>query len=155
MNTKFNLLRELNGGQMRNTELVLVTLALILFLAVGPLRSKYFSPPKHNEHRQEEVAREDDMFESGETIQVSFRPQKSEENQLVDILWLKKAALVAIDAGIPHFNVRKKEISKFFHRKLQRRMNHIEGVIELESDQMRAQYDANEILSLTLPEESQ
>ena len=53
------------------------------------------------------------------------------ENAVADILWLKKAAEVALDAGIPHFNVRNKKISREFNKKIQRRVNVVEGVIEL------------------------
>ena len=77
------------------------------------------------------------------------------ENSVADILWLKKAAEVALDAGIPHFNVRKKKITREFNQKIQRRMNVVEGVIVLDNDPMSAEYDANEILSLVLPEMTQ
>jgi len=137
---------------LRKQEVAVVGFALFLFFLVGPLTAKR-DQIERQEARQEEVA-EEDLFEErdGETYKVIYRAPGMKENSVADILWLKKAAEVALDAGIPHFNVREKKIAREFNKKIQRRMNVVEGVIELDNDPMSAEYDAHEILSLVLPE---
>lgn len=138
---------------MRRTELVVVAFALVLFFLAGPLTARKEHRIQKEEVRQEQIAEEEPFNEnSGETYRVTYRPSGTRENSVADILWLKKAAGVAMDAGIPHFNVKKKKISRVFNPKLQRQMNFVDGVIELDNDPMKAEYDANEILSLVLPE---
>lgn len=140
---------------LRKSEVAVVGFALFLFFLVGPLTAKR-DQQERQEVRQEEVA-EEDLFDErgGETYKVVYRAPGMKENSVADILWLKKAAEVALDAGIPHFNVRQKKITREFNKKIQRRMNVVEGVIELDNDPMSAEYDANEILSLVLPEMTQ
>ena len=142
---------------MRKTELAVVTFALFLFFLVGPLTAKRDEGIQKEEVRQEEQFSPEEYFDdsAGDTYRVTYRPPGLRENNVADILWLKKAAEVAMDAGIPHFNVREKKITKEFNSKLQRKTNVVEGVIELDNDPMSAEYDANEILSLVLPEISQ
>jgi predicted P-loop ATPase/GTPase len=65
-----------------------------------------------------------------------------EKDSVADILWFQKAAELAIDKKIPWFNVLDQTMSK----------TAVEGVIQLERDPMKAEYDANEILSLQLSE---
>ena len=140
---------------LRKSEVAVVGFALFLFFLVGPLTAKR-EQQERQEVRQEEVA-EDDVFDerAGETYKITYRAPGMKENSVADILWLKKAAEVAQDAGIPHFNVREKKISRVYSQKLQRQVNEVEGVIELYNDPMSAEYDANEILSLVLPEMTQ
>ncbi|MES2525657.1 MAG: hypothetical protein V4598_01165 [Bdellovibrionota bacterium] len=134
---------------MKKTELAVVSFALLLFFMVGPLTA---GKDKPREEKQEQVAEEiiDDLH--GENYRITFRAAGMKENGVADIMWLKKAAQVAMDAGIPHFNVRQKTISREYNRRVQRRLNVVEGVIELDNDPMNAEYDAQEILSLVLPE---
>ena len=140
---------------MRKTELAVVTFALILFFLVGPLTAKRNENMHREEARQEEQAEEEIIDQQGESYRVVYRPTGLKENSVADILWLKKAAEIAMDAGIPHFNVRKKKIVKEFNRRLQRKVNVVEGTIVLDNDPMKAEYDAHEILSLVLPEINQ
>lgn len=137
---------------MKKTELAVVSFALFLFFMVGPLTAGK-EKLERQEQRQEEVASEEDFAEmDGENYRITYRAPGMKENPVADIIWLKKAAEVAMDAGIPHFNVKQKVISKEFNRGLGRRLNVVEGVIELDNDPMSAEYDAQEILSLVLPE---
>lgn len=137
---------------LKKSEISIVAFALFLFLLVGPLTAKRDEMRK--EVRQEQVAEADMVFEdlTGENYRVVYKAPGMRESSVADILWLKKAAEVAMDAGIPHFNVKKKKISKEFNRKAQRRLTVVDGVIELDNDPMSAEYDAQEILSLVLPE---
>lgn len=136
---------------MRKSELAVVGFALFLFVLIGPLTARRDEQRKQ-EVRQEEMAEEAIDENVGETYWVTYRATRMKENSITDILWLKKAAEVALDAGVPHFNVREKKIARKYDRKTQRRMNVIEGIIELDNDPMSAEYDANEIQSLVLPE---
>lgn len=140
---------------MRKTELAVVSFALLLFILIGPLTAKRDETIQRQEARQEEQAEEEIIDQHGESYRVVYRPTGLKENSVADILWLKKAAEVAMDAGIPHFNVRQKKITKEFNRRLQRKVNVVEGVIILDNDPMMAEYDAHEILSLVLPEINQ
>ncbi len=137
---------------MRKAEFAVVGFALFLFFLVGPLTAKRDEIRK--EARQEQVAEADMAFEDldGEKYRVVYRAPGMRESSVADILWLKKAAEIAMDAGVPHFNVRQKKITRELNRKVQRRLNVVEGVIELDNDPMSAEYDAQEILALVLPE---
>lgn len=137
---------------MRKTELAVVGFALFLFFLVGPLTAK--RDENRKEARQEQVAEAGMIFEdlTGESYRVIYRAPSMRESSVADILWLKKAAEVAMDAGIPHFNVKSKKITREFNPRVQRRLSVVEGVIELDNDPMSAEYDAQEILSLVLPE---
>lgn len=140
---------------MRKTELAVVGFALFLFFLVGPLTANRGEMPsseiQREEAREEQVAEPFDE-DAGERYRVLFRSSSMKENEVADILWLKKAAEVALDAGIPHFNVKERKITKQLNRKLHRRMSVVEGVIELDNDPMSAEHNAHEILSLVLPE---
>ncbi len=141
---------------MKKTEFAVVCIALFLFFLIGPLSaSKEKIESKQN--KQEQVASDEDVgdFDSelvDENYRIVYRAPGIKENPVADIIWLKKAAQVAMDAGIPHFNVKQKIVSKQFDRRAGLRLNVVEGVIELDNDPMRAEYDAQEILSLVLPE---
>lgn len=146
---KDTLLKEVS---LRKAEFAVVGIALFLFFLVGPLTAKRDEIRK--EARQEQVAPADMVFDdlAGEKYRVVYRAPGMRESSVADILWLKKAAEIAMDAGVPHFNVRQKKMSQEFNRKVQRRLSVVEGVIELDNDPMSAEYDAQEILALVLPE---
>ena len=65
---------------------------------------------------------------------------------------MKKAAKLARDEGIPYFNVLEQKIRKKYFKKFNRELSVVEGVIELDNDPIRAEFDAVEIESLVLKE---
>ena len=70
--------------------------------------------------------------------------ESENDRPVADILWFQKAARVALEQRVPWFNVLEQKIGD----------NAVEGSIQLENDPMRAEYDANEILSLQLEDET-
>lgn len=79
---------------------------------------------------------------SKNTFRIKVDIYGPEKESVADILWFQKAAELAIEKKIPWFNVLDQSMSK----------TAVEGVIQLERDPMKAEYDANEILSLQLSE---
>jgi len=69
--------------------------------------------------------------------------EEENDKAVADILWFQMAAKVALEKKTPWFNVLEQTIKD----------NSVEGVIQLENDPMKAEYDANEILSLQLSDE--
>ncbi len=69
--------------------------------------------------------------------------EEENDKAVADILWFQMAAKVALEKKTPWFNVLEQTIKN----------NSVEGVIQLENDPMKAEYDANEILSLQLSDE--
>ena len=75
-------------------------------------------------------------------FEIRFEIHNPKESEIADILWLKKAARFSHNKGVTGFNVLEERITPFA----------VEGIIELESDRMEADYDSYEILELELPE---
>lgn len=75
---------------------------------------------------------------------ITYRAQNVSENEVIDIIWLKKAANVAIEKGIPYFNVIDQKIVRNDD------LDSVKGSIELDPDPMKAEYDAQEIEALVL-----
>ena len=136
---------------MRKTEILVLLVACLMF-AIG-------MPSKTN--KQELMARQEEQAEDGpmeidsynfeesqisedDSYQVTHRSASAGENKIADIIWLKKAAQVALDAGVPYFNVLKQKTRK------DKSLHVVEGEIELDNDPMASEYDANEIMSLVL-----
>lgn len=134
---------------MRLTEFMIVIIAALMFLI----------PTMRNEQRefereaQEEAPIEEMIGEESHTYKVLFESRSPEEEKIADILWMKKAAETATDAGIPYFNVLKQKMTKRFVPKLNREVSVVEGVIQLDNDPINAEYDAHEIESLVLTDE--
>ena len=84
----------------------------------------------------------EEPIESGERYKIRYDIRNEKENEIADILWLRKVAKFCIKRGIPGFNIIEESINE----------NFVEGVIEFEEDRMKAQYDSYEILELELPE---
>jgi hypothetical protein len=74
------------------------------------------------------------------TFRIVMEIESPNDEPVADILWFQQAAEIALDHKIPWFNVLEQKISP----------GSVEGVIELIKDPMKAEYDANEILSLHL-----
>ena len=113
--------------------LFLLVIAGIIFIVANP-RDELLQA-------QEEAPRIEEI--SNTTFRIKIDIQGSEGNMSPDILWFQKAAELANEKKIQWFNVVKQSIST----------TSIEGIIKLERDPMKAEYDANEILSLELSDE--
>lgn len=74
------------------------------------------------------------------TYKIKLEIESENDRAIADILWFHEAAKLAMQRKIPWFNVLDEKITPY----------EVEGVIELERDPMKAEYDANEILSLQL-----
>lgn len=130
---------------MRLTEFVIVIVAALMFLV--PTMKK--DQTAFEREAQEEAPMEE-VMEEANTYKVTYEVSKPSEEPIADILWMKKAAEVARDAGIPYFNVLEQKMSKRFVQKHKTELTVVEGVIELDNDPMRAEFDAEEIDGLVL-----
>ena len=74
------------------------------------------------------------------TYKITLEIESENDRAIADILWFHEAAKLAMKRKIPWFNVIEEKINPY----------EVEGVIELIRDPMKAEYDANEILSLQL-----
>ena len=63
------------------------------------------------------------------------------QTHIADILWLKKVARFALKKGFHGFNILEEKVKP----------QGVEGIIELESDNMNADYNCYEILQLEIP----
>ena len=130
---------------MRLTEFLIVIVAALMFLIPNMKKeSKAF------ERQAQEEAPVEEMLEAHNTYQVTYTVMRPQEDPIADIIWMKKAAEVAQRAGVPYFNVLEQKITKKFNKKHQQELSVVKGVIELDNDPMRAEYDAYEIESLVL-----
>ncbi len=113
---------------------------LFLLLAFG-LIFIFTSTPAPRKQAQEagpilrEIARN--------TYRIHFEINSEKEKPIADILWFHEAAKVALRKKIPWFNVLEEKITPYY----------VEGIIQLEKDPMKAEYDAYEILNLQLDKE--
>lgn len=130
---------------MRLTEFMVIIVAALMFLI--PQMNKERRP---FEKQAQEEAPMGEMLEEYNTYKISYSVQRPQEEPIADIIWMKKAAEVAHRAGIPYFNVLSQKISKRFVKRYDRNLSVVTGVIQLDNDPMRAEYDANEIESLVL-----
>jgi hypothetical protein len=131
---------------MRVTEFVIVIVAALMFLV--PTMKK--ESTHFEREAQEESPLEEVMEDTANTYKVTYEVSKPSEEPIADIIWMKKAAEVARDAGIPYFNVLEQKVKKRFVKKYKAELSTVEGVIELDNDPMRAEFDAEEIESLVL-----
>ena len=74
------------------------------------------------------------------TFRIVMEIESPNDEPVADILWFQQAAEIALENKNPWFNVLEQKLSP----------GSAEGVIELVKDPMKAEYDANEILSLHL-----
>lgn len=130
---------------MRLTEFVVVVMAALLFL-IPTMRQE--SRPM--ERQEQEEAPIEQVMEESNTFKITYEVSKPEEEGLADIIWMKRAAEVAKDEGIPYFNVLEQHTTKRFVESANMELSVVEGVIQLDKDPMRAEFDANEIESLVL-----
>lgn len=120
---------------MKPIHLTLLLFSSFLILLVSkPLRTKI------DRQAQEEAPY---LEVRPNTFSIRYEIKKTSQRGIADVLWFQKAAQAAIELESPWFNVLEQKISS----------NAVEGIIELEADPMKAEYDANEILSLQLFDE--
>ena len=134
---------------MRLTEFMVVIIAALLFLV--PMMNK----EKNGHEIQAEEAPTEDFLEEPENTslyRITYRVTNPRQEKIADIIWMKKAAEVARNEGIPYFNILEQNTTKEFVRSADRQLPVIEGVIELDPDPMRAEFDAEEIEDLSLTE---
>lgn len=132
---------------MRLTEFMVIIVAALMFLI--PTMKKETTA---FEREAQEEAPMEEVLEEINTYKVTYESKSPSEEAIADIIWMKKAAEIAKDAGIPYFNVLEQKIRKKFVKKFNKELSVVEGVIELDNDPMRAEFDAQEIESLVLTE---
>lgn len=79
------------------------------------------------------------------TYSITFEAQSNEEEDIVDILWLRKVARFAQKNGTPYFNILEQKITKKYSERLDQELSVMSGLIELKKNSFEAQYDAAEI----------
>ncbi len=128
---------------MRLTEFMIVIALALVFL---------IPTMKKNEFTQVERQEEEEVIEEGEvnTFTIRYEVKHPDEEAIADILWIKKAAAVAQDAGVPYFNVVKQTVTRRFVPEHNQKLSVIVGTIQLDNDPMAAEYDAEEIEALVL-----
>lgn len=137
---------------MRKSELSVLLIASFLFAVGIPSKSRPTFQRTGPIQEQEIAIEEVGSFE-GDEYYIEFQTRTQEENSIADILWLREAAQVALDAGIPYFSITQQEKENRFDKERKISTRRIMGEIKLDNDPMRAQFDANEILALALPTE--
>lgn len=135
---------------MRLTEFMIVIIAALMFLIPTMKKEQVVT---YEREAQEEDPLEEISDTELNTFKISYQVMSPDEEPVADIIWMKKAAEVARDEGVPYFNVVKQDIRKRFVKKYNMELSVIEGVIQLDNDPMRAEFDANEIESLIHTEE--
>jgi len=132
---------------MRLTSFVVVILAALFFLI--PMMNQEQSA--FEREAQEESPMEKVLGEEN-TYKITYEVERPEDESIADILWMKLAAEMALEQKIPYSTVLDQEIYKVRDEETGEEQTIVEGVIQLDSDPMRAEYDAHEIQSLVLPE---
>jgi hypothetical protein len=126
---------------MKISEFLVVVFASILFLF--PIMKE----EKQSARQEQEETRKPSGVDS-KTFKVVYEVPSPNEEHLADIFWLRYAAEVAVESGTPYFNIINQSVRKNFNQRYQVHLTTIEGLIELEYDPMKAEYDAHEIESL-------
>ena len=114
---------------------------LLFLLVVGGLIFVMTGASRGDRQAQEESPPARQLSQN--TFRIKMDIIEENDRPVADILWFQRAAKVALDNKVPWFNVLEQTIST----------NSVDGVIQLEPDPMKGEYDANEILSLHLLEE--
>lgn len=115
---------------------------LFFLLLVGSLIFIISHRPENEIPQSQEEAPMAEQLD-GNSFRIILDIKTEKDNSIADIIWFKKAAKFALDQKIPWFNVLEQKISA----------DSVEGIIKLEPDPLRAEYDAHEILNLELVDE--
>lgn len=138
------------GLSMRLTEFMIVIIAALMFL--NPTMKKEQAGLLREAQEYEETAQEITTDRS-HTYKITFQAATPDEDAIADIIWMKRAAEVARDAGIPYFNILEQKTQERFVKRYRTKLTKVIGVIQLDKDPMRAEYDASEIEDLVLSEQ--
>jgi hypothetical protein len=133
---------------MRITPFLVVVAFALIFLV--PMMQKENLVSERQAQEEEVIAIDPEVGQEIKTLHVRFDVHHPEEAPIADIIWMKKAAEVAVDSGTPYFNILKQEIRHRFSKKFKMDLPVVQGIIQLEDDPMKAQYDAHEIENLIL-----
>jgi hypothetical protein len=131
---------------MRSTDLIIIAVVLFLFLLGRPGESI-----RHQRQAQEAPAQELIVELEPRSFQLIFEVEEQEEGPIADILWLKRAAQLAIENDLPYFNVAEMEIERRVNPDTNQEITVVEGIVRLENDALKAEYDAFVIEDLALP----
>lgn len=131
---------------MKLAQFMIVIVAALMFL----IPTMWKENTAFEREEQEEAPMEELLGEQEDTFKVTYEVQTPEEENVADIYWMKEAARVAQEAGVPYFNILEQKLSKKFVEEYNRDLTVVEGVIQLDNDPMRAEYDAEEIEGLML-----
>ncbi|HXH73583.1 MAG TPA: hypothetical protein VNJ08_01360 [Bacteriovoracaceae bacterium] len=139
---------------MKVTHFALFSAVCLLFVIGRP--DKVLNRMSEGPSIQEEERQEEQYYEeaSSSEIRVTFKVSSLKEESVADIIWLKKAAELALENGSAYFNITDQNISRRFVRKENVQLSVIDGYIKLENDPMTAEYDAHEIAELVLTDYS-
>jgi hypothetical protein len=133
---------------MKLTGFMVVVIAALLYMI--PIMQREHDP--NTEVQAQEEAPVEKIDERENTFKITYRAESPQEDPIADIVWMKKAAALSQEEGIPYFNVLEQEIYQEFDEEQSREVTVVEGIIELDKDPMRAEFDAQEIQSLVLTE---
>ncbi len=131
---------------MRLRELLVIVVAGFLLVFITPT----FNKESRALERQAQEASPSELLEEEHTFRIVYRVPSSKEESIADIIWMKKAAEVATSEGVPYFNVLEQKVTKRYVKKYDTELSIIEGIIQLDPDPMRGEFDAREITSLVL-----
>jgi hypothetical protein len=126
---------------------------ICLLLVVGRPDFRDPTPPGLGEVQEQQERQEQEVEEVAENqYRVTYQVMNIHDEPIADIVWLKRAAEVALASGSPYFHVVNQVATKQFVREQDMQLTQIEGVIQLEADPMNAEYDAYVISELELDE---
>ncbi len=125
--------------------LPIIVFLSICFIALLARPNKLLDQSRMQERQeqQEEMVMEDEETDT-QVFRVTYRSKNPAEDQVVDIIWLKKVADLALEKGMPYFNIIEQEI------KLEKGVSVADGMVELDADPMKAEYNAHEIKALVV-----
>lgn len=133
---------------MRLTHFMIIIVAAVLFLIPIMRHEKQTTEPLRE--AQEAEPWEEIPDGKSNTFKVTYSAMTPDEEAIVDIIWMRKAAEMANDEGMPYFNILKQRTQRRFVKKYNMELSTITGIIQLDPDPMRAEFDANEIESLIM-----
>lgn len=134
---------------MRKSEVLVLLIACLLFAIGMPSQA----PGPQLQVRQEQEASEEQDLEiaQNERFYIEFKARTPSENEIADIMWLREAAQIALEAGIPYFRVKNQLVRQELDKNNNFRRQVVEGEIQLDNDPFNSDFDANEIMALSLP----